>query len=36
VKVKDSYLGVFYRRLVSRCWVNKAVVAVAHKLLIIA
>jgi transposase len=36
VKVKDSYLGVFYRRLVSRHGVKKAIVAVAHKLLIIA
>jgi len=36
VKVKDSYLGVFYRRLVNRHGVKKAIVAVAHKLLIIA
>ncbi|HEX9438969.1 MAG TPA: transposase, partial [Roseiflexaceae bacterium] len=36
VKVKDSYLGAFYRRLVSRQGVKKAIVAVAHKLLIIA
>jgi transposase len=36
VKVKDSYLGVFYRRLVPRHGVKKAIVAVAHKLLIIA
>lgn len=36
VKVKDSYLGVFYRRVVPRQGVKKTIVAVAHKLLIIA
>jgi transposase len=36
VKVKDSYLGAFYRRLVPRHGVKKTIVAVAHKLLIIA
>ena len=36
VKVKTSYLGVFYRRLVHRHGVKKTIVAVAHKLLIIA
>jgi transposase len=36
VTVKDSYLGVFYRRLVSRHGAKKAIVAVAHKLLVIA
>src|SRR5215204_1810088 len=36
VKVKDSYLGVFYRRLVARHGVKKTIVAVAHKLLILA
>lgn len=36
VKVKESYLGVFYRRLASRHGVKKAIMAVAHKLLVIA
>ena len=36
VKVKDSYLGVVYRRMVSRHAVKKAIVTVAHKLLVIA
>ncbi len=36
VKVKDSYLGAFYRRLVARRGVKKAIVAVAHKLLTLA
>jgi len=36
VKVKDSYLGIVYRRLVGRHGVKKAIVAVAHKLLVIA
>lgn len=36
VKVKDSYLAVFYHRLVARRGVKKAIVAVAHKLLTIA
>lgn len=36
VRVKDSYLSVVYRRLVSRHGVKKAIVAVAHKLLVIA
>src|SRR5262249_42500388 len=33
VKVKESYLGTFYRRLASRQGVKKAIMAVAHKLL---
>ena len=36
VKVKDSYLAAFYRRLVARRGVKKALVAVAHKLLRLA
>ena len=36
MKVKDSYLAAFYRRLVVRRGVKKALVAVAHKLLTIA
>ncbi|HSH80659.1 MAG TPA: IS110 family transposase [Herpetosiphonaceae bacterium] len=36
VKVKDSYLAAFYHRLVARRGVKKAIVAVAHKLLILA
>jgi len=36
VKVKESYLGAFYRRLASRHGVKKAIMAVAHKLLVIA
>jgi transposase len=36
VKVKESYLGTFYRRLASRQGVKKAIMAVAHKLLVIA
>src|SRR6266508_3449864 len=36
VKVKESYLGIFYRRLAVRHGVKKAIMAVAHKLLVIA
>lgn len=36
VKVKGSYLGAFYRRLASRHGVKKAIMAVAHKLLVLA
>lgn len=36
VKVKESYLGIFYRRLTARHGVKKAIMAVAHKLLVIA
>lgn len=36
VRVKESYLGAFYRRLASRHGVKKAIMAVAHKLLVIA
>jgi hypothetical protein len=34
--VKESYLGAFYRRLATRHGVKKAIMAVAHKLLVIA
>jgi transposase len=33
VRVKGSHLAVFYRRLVARRGVKKAIVAVAHKIL---
>ena len=36
VKVKGSYLAAFYQRLVARRGVKKAIVAVAHKILILA
>ncbi len=36
MKVKGTYLQAFYRRLAARRGVKKALVAVAHKLLIIA
>lgn len=36
VKVKECYLGACYRRLASRQGVKKAILAVAHKLLVIA
>jgi transposase len=36
IKVKDSYLGAFYRRLLNRHGVKKTIVAVGYKLLIIA
>jgi hypothetical protein len=35
VKVKDGYLAAFYRRLAARRGNKKAIVAVAHKLLVI-
>lgn len=35
VKVKDSFLAAFYRRLAARRGNKKAIVAVAHKLLVI-
>jgi transposase len=36
VRVKDSYLAAFYSRLVGRRGKKKAIVAVAHKLLVLA
>jgi len=36
VKVKDSYLAAVYRRIVARRGKKRAIVAVAHKLLVIA
>lgn len=36
VRVKDSYLSAFYGRLVGRRGKKKAIVAVAHKLLVLA
>jgi transposase len=36
VKVKESYLAAFYRRIVVRRGKKRAIVAVAHKLLVIA
>ena len=36
VRVKDSYLSAFYARLVGRRGKKKAIVAVAHKILVIA
>ena len=35
-RVKDSYLSSFYSRLVGRRGKKKAIVAVAHKLLVLA